>query len=422
MRTGGAWTSLVPASRSTSVLDSQMAVGAHGVHVEMADGRKLLCATSGLWNVPLGYGNSAIADAITESLHRASYLTLFRSMHSYAADAATALLDFVGDGFDRVIFSTSGGSANDAVMKLARHFWVLRSDAQRRIVVGLLGSYHGTTYGSHALSGDDLHQTTYGVDRRSIRHVPYDDDGEKLAALMAREGHRVAAIVLEPVLGSGAVELPAAFLSEVLRLKERYGFLLVADEVATGFYRAGQKFASQDWAISPDILILSKALTNGTCAASAVLIAPSVSAEFGEQGATFVHGETQAGSPASCAAIVATLAEMSRLDIAGKSAHLAIKLNGVVERLAAFSFVDRVTGRGCMRGIYLKSKRGHLLSPTQVASIVDSVREAGVIVQPGPSCIQLLPPLVLERNHLEELEIALREGLRRIDRRVDFDG
>lgn len=374
-----------------------------------------------LWNVALGYGNTAVADAITGSLHSASYLTLFRSTHAYATDAARALLDFVCGDFDRVIFSTSGGSANDAVMKLARHFWILRSDPQRRIIIGLEGSYHGTTYGSHALSGDDLHQATYGLDRRSIRHVPYDDGGEKLAALMAREGHRIAAIVLEPVLGSGAVELPDAFLAEVIRLRERYGFLMIADEVATGFYRTGRAFASQAWPVSPDILILSKALTNGTCAASAILVAPAVSAEFGNQGATFVHGETQAGTPQSCAAIVATLAEMERLEIAEKTSRLAVELGTVVERIAELPTVDRVTGRGCMRGIYLKSRLGEPLTPTQIGAVVGSIRDAGAIVQPGPSCIQLLPPLIFQRQHLEELESALREGIMQIEQWDDVD-
>ncbi len=97
---------------------------------------------------------------------------------------------------------TSGGAANDAAVKLARQYWVQKGSGSRSLVVGLKGSYHGTKYGSHALSGDELHQAVYSVDRRSVRHVSHSDDGEELATLLSREGSRVASVVVEPVLAA----------------------------------------------------------------------------------------------------------------------------------------------------------------------------------------------------------------------------
>ena len=138
--------------------------------------------------------------------------------------------------------------------------------------MGLKGSYHGTMYGSHALSGDDLLQSVYSVDRRSVRHVSHSDDGEELEALLKREDSRVASVVVEPVLGSGAHPLSDAFISRILDLREEYGFLIVADEVATGFGRTGTMFATDEWAAPPDVLVLSKALTNGATGAAALLV------------------------------------------------------------------------------------------------------------------------------------------------------
>jgi adenosylmethionine-8-amino-7-oxononanoate aminotransferase len=210
-----------------------------------------------------------------------------------------------------VLFSTSGGAANDVMMKLVRHHQALRGEGQRRVVVGLKGSYHGLTYGSFGLTGERLGQDAYSVDQRHVRHV---GSAAELMALFAREGHRIAAVVLEPVLGSGAYPVPAELLAALPGLRAEHGFLLVADEVATGFGRCGSFFASSSWAVQPDVLVTSKGLTNGTCAASALVVSHEVCEVFESADSMLVHGETQAGTPSSCAAIVATIGEMQRLN------------------------------------------------------------------------------------------------------------
>lgn len=134
--------------------DDLCAVSAEGVRVRFADGRELLCGTSGLWNTNLGYGNQAIAEAAAEALRTASYLSVFRYENEYARRAADALVELAGAGhYGRVLFSTSGGAANDLAMKLARQYQALRGRGGRKVVVGLRGSYHGLTFGGFALTG-----------------------------------------------------------------------------------------------------------------------------------------------------------------------------------------------------------------------------------------------------------------------------
>jgi beta-alanine--pyruvate transaminase len=338
---------------------SYTAVKADGVHVTFEDGRQRICAKSGLWNTNLGYGNQQIAEAIAKELHAASYLPLFRTSHRKAVEASTALLNLPAHNFQRVVFSTSGGAANDAAMKLARQYFLLNGQPERRLIVGLSGSYHGLTYGSQALSGDELGQAIYGVDRRNIRHIRFDDDAAELALLMQREGHRIAAVIMEPVLGSGAESVPDAFVEEVIKHRDQHGFLLVADEVATGFGRVSGWFASDAWPQQPDIIVTSKGLTNGTSACAALLIAQRVTQLFDATESVFVHGETQAGTPATCAAILSTIAEMKRLDHRTLNKQVAEGLNKLIEDLQRIPGVGNSTGRGCMRGLKASLQKRH---------------------------------------------------------------
>ncbi|BFO21406.1 aspartate aminotransferase family protein [Streptomyces sp. KM77-8] len=327
-------------------------MSAKGVRVRFADGRELLDGSSGLWNTNLGHGNEAIAQATSHALRDASYLSVFRYENAYARQAAAALVDVCGAGhFGRVVFSTSGGAANDLVMKLARHYQALRGMERRKIVVGLRGGYHGLTFGGFALTGDDLGQQVYGVDQRLVRHVPPNDPAA-LRTLMARVGGQVAAVVVEPVLGTGAVPLTAEYVDELLRLREEHEFLLVADEVATGFGRTGRFFASESWQERPDLLVTSKGLTNGTAAAAAVVVSRDVAAAFSRPGTLLMHGETQAGTPVSCAAILATIDEMRRLDAIGLAQRLSAGLDAELDALiAGHDRVSRATGVGCMRSL-----------------------------------------------------------------------
>ncbi|KJQ54162.1 Adenosylmethionine-8-amino-7-oxononanoate aminotransferase [Microbacterium sp. SA39] len=390
----------------------RIAVAAAGHRVEFADGSTRLCATSGLWNVPLGFGNPAITEAVSRATHDASYLTLFRAPHRYAEVAAEALIELADPSrYRRVIFCTSGGAANDAAMKLARQYWSQKAAGSRSLVVGLKGSYHGTMYGSHALSGDDLLQSVYSVDRRSVRHVSHSDGGEELETLLKREGARVASVVVEPVLGSGAHALSDAFVDRLLALREEYGFLIVADEVATGFGRTGTMLATAAWAAAPDVLILSKALTNGAMAAAALLVSSRVASEFSRGGWTFVHGETQAGTPACAAAIVAVIDELRRIDVESTTQALATELRDLATSLKSEGLIAEVTGRGCFLGLVLRDRDEGSLSGPDVLRVVSAIADNGVLVQPGPSSIELIPAYGFTADELLEMDTAVRAGL-----------
>lgn len=393
------------------------ATGAHGVRVRFADGVERLCGTSGLWNVPLGYGNEAIARAAGEALRAASYLSVFRYENEPARQAAEALVRVAGpDTYRRVMFSTSGGAANDLMTKIARQYQLVAGRPRRHVVVALRQSYHGLTFGSFALTGDDIGQGLYRVDQRYVRHITPNSLTE-LDELMAREGEQIAAVVVEPVLGTGALPLTEEFVDRLVAHRRDQGFLLVADEVATGFGRTGPYFASQEWSEQPDLLITSKGLTNGTMAASAVLLAAQVAHALDP---TVVgHAETQAGTPVTAAAILATIAEFDRQDVIARSRSLGALLDArLAELVANHPMLTATTGRGAFRALSVSTLDGEPLAAAEVPRLVDAVRAEGAVVHPGPGGVQLIPALVYRETELDELCEAVGRGLDRFASRT----
>ncbi|MET9829077.1 daptide-type RiPP biosynthesis aminotransferase [Streptomyces sp. NPDC006385] len=404
------WPYLIPPS--THGNDANCAVSARGHRITFADGSEVLDADSGLWNVQIGYGNEAIAAAVAEAAANGSYLHSFRFENTYARKAADDLLQVCGpEHYGRVLLSTGGGVANDAAMKLVRHYHALKGRPQRNLVVALRGSFHGLTFGGFALTGEDLGQRVYGVDQRLIRHVTPNDVAE-LRDLVARSGRQIAAVVVEPVLGTGTIPLTDDYLAELVRLRDETGFLLVADEVATGFGRTGTFFASQTWPGRPDVLLSSKGLTNGTCPASAVVFSQEIADAFTGHDAILTHAETQGGTSIPSAAISAAIAEMRRLDavVAGRrvAARLEAALADLVER---HPLVTGSSGRGCFHTLHIGGPGGHRLSPPGVAHLVAAIRKAGAIVHPGPAGIQLVPSLTYSDAEVDELMTCVESGL-----------
>lgn len=404
------WPSLQPLAEINAP-DSAV-VSASGHRIRFADGEDVLCATSGLWNVNLGYGNAAIADAVHTALTECSYSSLFRQWNAPAEEAATALLEAAGPGrYSRVIYSTSGSAANDLVMKLVRQTQSLRGFPQKQLIVALRGSYHGLTYGSFSLTGEDLGQRIYGVDQKLIRHIGHDSL-EELSSLMSLQGNRIAAVIVEPVLGTGAYPVPEEFLDALFDFREKFGFFLVADEVATGFGRTGALFASMPWPQAPDVLITSKGLTNGACAAAAVLTSDAITRSFVDSGSVFTHGETQAGTPATAAAILATLSEFERTDALGNGVQVARWLDdGLSELTASFGSVTAHRGRGCFRALEVSAANGTPIAGASITALQRSIRRAGAHVYPGPGGIQLIPSLTYSKADVGLLFNAITAGL-----------
>lgn len=219
------------------------------------------------------------------------------------------------------------------------------------------------------------------------------------------------------LLGTGAHPLSRAFVETVLDLRDEHGFLLVADEVATGFGRTGPLFASREWSRSPDLLVLSKALTNGALGAAAVLVGARVAAEFADRGAVFVHGETQAGTPTCAAAVSAVVEEFRGCGMRDAIARVSAGVRALADGLLRDGLAIEVRGRGAFLGLALADPVEPRLPAARVAELVAAIHTAGAIVHPGVDGIQLLPAYGYTDADFAELDAAIRVGLARMAER-----
>jgi len=408
-------------------------VGGEGSTVFDEDGRAYLAASSGLWNVACGYGRSEIGDAIAEQLQRLPYGTLFRFGNEPATRLARRLAEVAPEGLTRTFFSSSGAGAVEAAVKIARRHFFVTGQPRRRVVIALSEGYHGTSLGAGALTGEDLGQAIDGVDRSEIRHLPTPHrrrcdscgpDGpcraecaRALIDLMAAEGDRVAAILLEPILGSaGVVVLPEEFLEVVSAVCAEHGILLICDEVATGLGRTGRMWASELLGLRPDLMALSKQINSGYLPLGATLVREELFASVFDSGTTLAHGETQAGNPLACAAALATLEVIEREGLVANAAEVGAHLRLRLAPLESLRHVAEVRGHGLMIGIVL---RGDPVAggPPAAEAVLDVVRAClreGLIVHPAPEGISLFPPLVLtiaEADRIADTLLDVLSGL-----------
>jgi adenosylmethionine-8-amino-7-oxononanoate aminotransferase len=400
---------LNPLSQYTAA--GAMPVAAHGVTITYADGHEALCGTSGVWNASLGYGNEAIADALHKAARDASFLGQFRTSNSYAEQAAVALLGTTTGDYSRVLFATSGSAAVDASLKIARVMATLRGEPRRRLIVSIRGSYHGMTLAAMGIAGQDLGQRLAGVQQTDTRLI--DSDGaSSMTSLIEASGQRIAAVIIEPVLGSGTRPVSEEVIKAVLDGRRQHDYIVIADEVATGFGRTGPMFASDLWPASPDILITSKALTNGTMAASALLWSQRLVEIFDQADIPLFHAETQAGSPIPSAAILATIAEHRRLDVLRQGHRTSTALEAWLDHMTADLPGSRHFGVGCFRTLQLVDTSGNSMTPARVAKLVETCRRAGATVYPGPSGIQFVPALTYDPQEFERYLGIIEDTLR----------
>lgn len=386
---------------------STVVAGLGDVELDRA-GQVKVIGTSGLWNLALGHRRAEVDEAVRGQLDRLAYATLFRGQSEPAERLAQRLVEVGPAGTERVMFCTGGASGVELAVMLARRVAADRNE-QRDLVVVLEDGYHGTLLGSAALTGEDLNQRQDGVNATGVLTVPTPGDGvddadeqarrEVLEETIALLGDRICAVLVEPVLGSaGVVEPPTSWCRTVRRLADEHGFLVIADEVATGLGRTGALWAAPPRGLAPDLTVSSKALTAGYLPLGAVLIGASVASALDRSRAPFHHGETQGGNPLACAAALAAVEVIVGEDLPARALRLG--------ELAATQIDDRApgvlaarTGSGLMVGLHLRGRRtAERPSSDLVAGVVGRCADAGVVVHPSPRGVSLMPPLTIEEG------------------------
>ena len=357
---------------------------------------------SGLWNVPFGYGNEELLETVRAASASASYL---QQPNSYAVEAADVVAEALGGRFTHVLFSTSGGAAVDTTMKLCRLYGSAVGGPGKRVVIGLTESYHGLLYGSYGLTGEEVEQERYSLDRRFIHHIAMND-AAGLDRLLDEHGTSICGMFIEPVQGNNGEAMTTAFVQQITAAARKHDFLAVADEVTTGVYRMGPVTASSAWAAPPDVVILSKGLTNGLVAASAIAVGPRAVDALRSSSLRLIHLETQAGTPMSCAAMISALSHGKRLHEAGVIDRAGRNVQEVLDEVAESVGSLRAHGVGCLRFLTPTDSQSRL-TDAGPGAIVEELYDAGVLGHPTLRGLAIVPAFVSTPSDLNVLKTAL---------------
>ena len=413
---------------------------AEGIYITDGKGNRLLDATSGqLANVTLGYSATEIKKAIAAQLDILPYYAAFRgTTNQPAEDLSRTLIDdwFGADGMARVFFCSGGGDAVEAAMRLSRQYWKIEGARDRYKFIALRNGYHGTHFGGASLNSKAAVRRNYEPLLAGVYHIPtpwtyrnpFDEtDPTRLGELCARmleeeivfQGpDTVAAFIAEPVTSAGGLVVPPAnFWPLVREICSKYGVLLIADEVITGFGRTGYECGSRGWGVKPDMMTVAKAITSGYFPLGATLINKRVADAFEANEDSFGsigHGYTYSGHPVGCAAALASLKIARERRVWDNARIRGGELMTGLQRLhQKHAIIGEVRGKGLMACIELVSDRKSKapIEPAKTAKIQEAILGSGVMVRVSESSIGLAPPLIVEPGDIEQILEAIDKGL-----------
>jgi adenosylmethionine-8-amino-7-oxononanoate aminotransferase len=385
-------------------------VRGEGAYVWDEDGNRLLDATASLWYCNVGHGRAEIADAVDAQMRT---LEAYHTFQQYATRPALEIAERVAAMTpvdDPRVFLTSGGSDSvDAAAKLARRYWHVRGRDSKKTIITRELSYHGLHGFGTSIAGLEFNLTGQGELIRETALVPTNDAAalERLVAELGADS--IAAFYSEPILGTGGVIHPAeGYLAEAQRICRENEILFVADEVITGFGRAGAMFASERFGVRPDIMLLAKGITSGYMPLGAVVIAEPVWAPFWEQGSKeiFHHGITYSGHASACAAALANIDILEREQLPDRVRSLEGPLADRLRPLAEHELVKEVrVGIGLLAAIELHD-------PSISEDVARRCVEAGVLTRTiAGGALHVSPPFVVTESDLDLLANVLGEAL-----------
>ncbi len=414
---------------------TRVIVRAEGVYLYDSDGRQILDGMSGLWCVNLGYGRRELAQAAYEQLLELPYYnSFFQVAHPPAIELARLLVEVTPPQFKHVFFTGSGSEANDTVVRAVRRYWDLMGQPERAVIISRKNAYHGSTMAGASLGGMAPMHAQGGLPIPGIVHIRqpywYGEGGDlspaEFGVLAAKAledkileigPERVAAFIGEPIQGAGGVIIPPqTYWPEIQKIVDRYGILLVADEVICGFGRTGAWFGSDHFGIRPDLMPIAKGMSSGYLPIGGVMIAERVAQTLIERGGDFNHGFTYSGHPAACAVACATLNIMRSEGIVERvKSDIGPYLQQHWRALEDHPLVGEARGVGLIGALELvrdKASRQGFADPGEIGTVCRDLCIAnGLVMRAVRATMIIAPPLVMTRAQVDELVDKARIAL-----------
>lgn len=402
-------------------------VSGEGCRVVDADGRSYIDGIAALEAMVVGHGRTELVDVAAAQLQELAFLDVFRYASVPAIDLAERLAALAPGSLSRVHFTPGGAEAVEVALKLARRYFALRGEHTRQKVITRSGAFHGTTAGAMAADGNYWSTRTDDYEGpSSIRRIaappacPKCDFGKvsrhlacphKIEELIVAERpETVAAVIVDPAATSIAVGVtPPSYLSELREICDRFGVLLVVDEIITGFGRTGRWFCCEHSDVVPDLMTVSKGLSSGYMPIGAAIVKDEIAAVFaGDPDGVFRHGHTYGAHPVACAVSLANIAILEREGLVESAEEMGSYL---LERLRGLehhpTFWD-ARGLGLLAGVELVADRSGRLFPDPGAfgtALRKRCKANGLITLPlHPGNVMFFaPPLTISRAEIDEM-------------------
>ena len=380
-----------------------------GAYIWDESGHRMLDTPAALWYCNVGHGRTEIADAAAAQMRQ---LAAYSSFQEYATRPALELAErlaaMVPIDNPKIFLTSGGGDAVDATAKLIRRYWSAIGRPEKSLLVTRSSSYHGLHGHGTSIVGIEIHKEGLPhLDPGTLR-IP-TNDAAALEQLIAERGHEIAAVFCEPVVGSGGIIPPApGYLQRVQELCRANDIIFVADEVITGFGRAGAMFASERFGLRPDVMIMAKGMTSGYLPRGATVVGERVWEPFWKDGSDLVfrHGLTYSGHATVCAAAHANLDIIEREGLVDRVRRLETVLHDAVQPLAAHPLVKEVrSGTGLLAAVELNDY-------ATAQRVCGPITERGVLMRliTGPN-LHISPPFVLDENDIALIASTIREVL-----------
>jgi len=422
-----------------------------GAYVWDSKGKRYLDGLSGLFVVQVGHGRQEIAAAASKQAEQLGYFPLWSYAHPAAIELAERLANYAPGDINRVFFTTGGSEAVESAWKLARQYFKVTGEPMRYKVISRDIAYHGTTMGALSINGvtaiksvfEPLVPGAVKVPNTNFYRAPeHGDDlarfgmwaADEIERAILREGpETVAAVFLEPVQNSGGCFVPPpGYFQRVREICDKYGVLLVSDEVICAFGRLGEWFGADRFNYQPDMITIAKGVTSGYAPMGAMLASDRLIEPFLHGDASFLHGITFGGHPVSCAVALANLDVFEREGLLAHVRSNRDAFRSTIEKLSDIPIVGDIRGDGYFLAIELVKDKAtkQTLDDEESEQLLrgymsGALFEAGLISRAddrGDPVIQLSPPLICEQQQFDEIEQILRTVLTEAWARLSGDG
>jgi beta-alanine--pyruvate transaminase len=410
----------------------RMLVKAEGMHYTSDDGRRILDGTAGLWCVNAGHCRPKIVEAVRRQVGELDYAPPFQMGHPKAFELANKVAEILPPSHKHVFFVNSGSEGVDTALKIALAFHRAKGEGARQRLIGRERGYHGVGFGGISVGGMVNNRKTFGSMLAGVDHLRHThdlarnafskgqpehgaelaDDLERLVAL--HDASTIAAVIVEPMAGSTGVLLPPkGYLQRLREICDKYGILLIFDEVISGFGRLGAAFAVDKFGVVPDLMVVAKGITNGTVPMGAVFASDKVHDAFmtGPEGAIeLFHGYTYSGHPVAAAAGIATLDLYREERLFERADEMAQPWEETMHSFRGLPSVIDVRNLGLVAGIELSSIPGKL--GARAYDVFVRAFKKGLLIRTTGDIIALSPPLIIEKAQIGEIANKLSEAIR----------